>query len=358
MSSIGDMVSSAFGGTSAAKKSAGHAVDRSMSYQQNALQYLMDQEKLPTQYRENALNQLAALYGAGGAVGGTSPGGIMDRLAWGDPAYEGDVRGEANVNKALEDIVAGKYKGLSQDEVLQKLKKDNNFTQHQYNWFKKSDEFENFLDDVNKGRYEDTGDRQSDVQQQMIDTAKQSPLYQAIMGGQKEGEKAIMRNASMTGGLRSGNVQHNLYDYNTQLSNQALLQSYNQQLMGLQGLSGLPSNANAVAGQYNAMGNTIGQGTIAKGAAQQQAESQGFNDLMGMITTGFGMFSDRRLKNNIKLLGKSKGFNLYSWDWNNTAKRLGLIGSSSGFMADEVQKSRPELVIERDGFLAILYGGL
>ena len=40
-------------------------------------------------------------------------------------------------------------------------------------------------------------------QQELIDKAISSPLYKAIMGGQKFGEEAILRNASMTGGFRS-----------------------------------------------------------------------------------------------------------------------------------------------------------
>jgi len=60
-------------------------------------------------------------------------------------------------------------------------------------------------------------------QQQFIEQAIMSPLYQNLLGGREAGEEAILRSAGMTGGLRSGNVQENLYDYNTQLQNQALL---------------------------------------------------------------------------------------------------------------------------------------
>jgi hypothetical protein len=67
-------------------------------------------------------------------------------------------------------------------------------------------------------------------QQQLIDQARQSPFYGATM---EQGEDAIARNQAMTGGFRSGNIQSNFADF----SANTLLQSYNQQLAGLQNLS-------------------------------------------------------------------------------------------------------------------------
>ena len=72
----------------------------------------------------------------------------------------------------------------------------------------------------------------------MIERAKASPLYESLMGQQQLGEDAIMRNASATGGLRSGNVQGTMYDYNTRFGADALNQAYGQQLEGLTGLAG------------------------------------------------------------------------------------------------------------------------
>ena len=60
-------------------------------------------------------------------------------------------------------------------------------------------------------------------QGQLVDKAKSSPLYAALMGTKKAGEEAIMRQAGATGGLRSGNVNENLYDYNTQLGKESLM---------------------------------------------------------------------------------------------------------------------------------------
>jgi hypothetical protein len=123
-------------------------------------------------------------------------------------------------------------------------------------------------------------------QQMLIDQARESPLYGSIMGGQKAGEESIMRNAAATGGLRSGNVQANMYDFNVNLQNRALLESYNQQLSGLSGLAKLPSNAQNIAGQYNTMGQTYAQGRVGYGQAQAAAQEQG----MEYLQSGFGFF--------------------------------------------------------------------
>ena len=121
-------------------------------------------------------------------------------------------------------------------------------------------------------------------QQDLINRAQASPLYSAIMGSQQAGEDSILRKAAATGGLRSGNVQGAMYQYNTDLQNQALLQSYNQQLQGLQGLAGLPSNANQIAQGMSDIGTTQAQGIT--GAAQ--AKQQGWQNSMDVLGGGFG----------------------------------------------------------------------
>ena len=169
-------------------------------------------------------------------------------------------------------------------------------------------------------------------QQDLIDKAISSPLYKGIMGGREAGEESILRSASMTGGFRSGNTQSNLYDYNVQLQNKALLESYNQQLQGLTGLAGLPSNTNQIAGQMGQIGQTLGQGQIAAGQAQQAGTQQMINNTMGWANLGVNAygaganFSDRRLKNNLEKIGEVNGHNWYMWDWNIVANKMGLDG--------------------------------
>ncbi len=123
-------------------------------------------------------------------------------------------------------------------------------------------------------------------QQDLIDRAQTSPLYAAIMGGKKEGEDAIMRNASATGGLRSGNVQDAMYDFNTTLSNDALLQSYNQELSGLAGFAGAPLNTNNIAQQMTSIGSGVAGGIMGEANAKQAANSTLFNNILGVGTLG------------------------------------------------------------------------
>ncbi len=206
-------------------------------------------------------------------------------------------------------------------------------------------------------------------QQQLINQAIASPLYGAIMGGQEAGEEAILRSAAATGGLRSGNVQSALYDYNTQLQNKALLESYNQQLSGLQGMAGLPSGAQQIAELQSGIGQTLGggaagaataqaQGLTAAGQAQQAYSQQQAGNLMGLGGLGllaYGMFSDRRLKRDIKRIGQIAGWNWYTWAWNSVAEKMGLKGECQGCMADEVFAERPDAVILKDLFMWVCY---
>jgi hypothetical protein len=191
-------------------------------------------------------------------------------------------------------------------------------------------------------------------QQGMIDRAIESPLYQQIMGGKELGEEAIMRHAGATGGLRSGNVQGNMYDYNIQLQNQALLDSYNQQLMGIQGMAGLPSNANNIAQGMTNIGTTQAQGYLGSANVGAQQDQNTMNNLLGIAGT-IAMFSDRRLKKNVVKIGEINGHNFYSFDWNSVANKLGLKGSTMGCMAEEVFAKVPGAVFFKDNFLMVNY---
>jgi hypothetical protein len=112
-------------------------------------------------------------------------------------------------------------------------------------------------------------------QAELIARAEKSPLYAAIMSGRKAGESSILRNASATGGLRSGNVQADMYGFNVDLKTKALLESYNQQLTGLQGLAQLPSNANNIASTMSGIGTTLAGGISGAGTATAQGITAG-----------------------------------------------------------------------------------
>jgi hypothetical protein len=184
-------------------------------------------------------------------------------------------------------------------------------------------------------------------QQGVIDTATQSPYYTSMLG---QSEEALLRNAAATGGLRSGSAKSALASNSQNVLNSAI----GQQLGGLQTLAGYQPNTAGVASATSNIGNTIAQGYT--GAAQ--AQQAGIGNLISLGTSVAGMFSDERLKENIKHIGKVNGFNWYSWTWNELAKGLGLTGDDQGVIAQEVEKEAPELIDMRDGFKTVNYAGI
>lgn len=184
-------------------------------------------------------------------------------------------------------------------------------------------------------------------QQGLVDQAMQSPYYQSMLA---QGEEATLRNAAATGGLRSGTTQNALAANNQNVLNSAI----GQQLGGLSQLAGFSPNATGVANQMNTIGGTLAQGITAQGQAQQQ----GLGNLISLGTNIAGMFSDERLKDDIKQIGKVNGYNWYSWKWNNIAEGLGLKGDSQGVLAQEVEQVKPELIGESQGYKTVNYAGI
>ena len=182
------------------------------------------------------------------------------------------------------------------------------------------------------------------AQQALIDQAKTSPFYQSQLN---QGNEAIARAASATGGLRTGGTVGDLTGFEGNLLNQA----YNQQLGGLQGLAQLPDTTAQTAQLIAAPGTTLGQGQIAAG----QAVSTAYGNLLGGASQlgGAYLMSDRRMKENINKIDDTPhpDINLYEWDWR---PESGKEGSEKGFIAQEVEKVWPDLVVTgKDGIKRI-----
>lgn len=115
-----------------------------------------------------------------------------------------------------------------------------------------------------------------EAQQAAITEIEQSPLFQAQI---RQGEEAILQQASATGGLRGGNVQGALAQYRPQMLQQELANRYNM-LGGLTTFgAGMTQNLSSIgqasaAGQAQAGLNTAANiGTALQNAGQAQAQA-------------------------------------------------------------------------------------
>lgn len=131
----------------------------------------------------------------------------------------------------------------------------------------------------------------ADAQRQAISAIEKSPYFESVA---KQGETAILQNASATGGLRGGNVQGALSQYRPQLLNSLVQQQY-QNLAGLTDIGQASAAGQASAGQTTASnvgtllqqkGAAIAGGQIADAGQQYQA----FNDLLKIGGSAAGFF--------------------------------------------------------------------
>jgi hypothetical protein len=124
------------------------------------------------------------------------------------------------------------------------------------------------------------------AQQAAISGIEQSPYFQATA---KQGENAILQNASATGGLRGGNTQGALAQFRPALLNSLVQQQY----QNLGGITSLGQNSAAQQGNAgmqsaNNIGNLLAQGGAAQaGGYIGQANAQ--NQLIGNLTNLGGL---------------------------------------------------------------------
>ncbi|MFS2027060.1 hypothetical protein [Massilia sp. CT11-137] len=125
------------------------------------------------------------------------------------------------------------------------------------------------------------------AQQAAISGIQTSPQYQALS---QSGQDAILANASATGGLRGGNVQAALGQFQPQL----LAQLIDQQYSRLGGMTSLGQNAAAGVGNAGlATGNNVTQllgqqGSAQAGAALANGRANG--QLINGLTNTFGAY--------------------------------------------------------------------
>ena len=125
-----------------------------------------------------------------------------------------------------------------------------------------------------------------EAQQQAIAGFEQSPIFQSMA---RQGEEAILQQASATGGLRGGNVQGALAQFRPQVLNALIEQQYGR-LGGLSSLGQASAAGQAESGMTSA-------GNIANLLANQAAAAAGgqvargnvgrqtFGDILGVAKT-------------------------------------------------------------------------
>lgn len=131
---------------------------------------------------------------------------------------------------------------------------------------------------------------------------------------------------------------------------------------GLQGMNAGYGMAGQMAGQMGSNASNMWgqQASYKNGQDQIAASSDPFATLLGgsfqLGAAGIGKYSDRRLKENIELVGHDwrTGLNLYEFNYIEMPTRR-----FRGVMADEVEKLYPDAVMTmEDGFKAVHYGAL
>ena len=190
-----------------------------------------------------------------------------------------------------------------------------------------------------------------------FDFLQNNPLFQM---GLDNANRVTQQSAASRGRLSAGDTLQQLNN-NALLTAQPLIANQQNSIQNLlnQGLQTAQGQGNIAIGQGTNIANTttdIGAALAGGQVGAANARGQGASNILGAGAQLAGLFSDPRLKENIKATGNKNGFNTYTWDWNEIALvKLGLAGSSEGVMADEVQAIMPDAVKYKDGFMHVNY---
>lgn len=190
-----------------------------------------------------------------------------------------------------------------------------------------------------------------------FDFLQNNPLFQM---GLDNANTVTQQSAAARGRLSAGDTLQQLTN-NSLLTAAPLIADQKNSIQNLlnQGLQTAQGQGNIAIGQGTNIANTttdIGAALAAGQVAAANARSQGAQNILNLGAQAAAAFSDPLLKENVKLTGSKNGFNIYSWDWNETAtNELGLKGRSEGVMANEVCKFMPEAIQYKDGFMQVDY---
>jgi hypothetical protein len=189
-----------------------------------------------------------------------------------------------------------------------------------------------------------------------FDFLQNNPLFQ--MGLDNANEQTL-KSAASRGRLSAGDTLEQL-TANSLLQAAPLISDQKNSISNM-----LTMGQNVAGNQGTILQNaTTNQGNLLTGGAAAQAggivgaenaRGAGYQNMIDIGGKVAAAFSDPALKTNIDKLGTYNGYNIYKWDWNDEAKHLGLTGSSSGVMADEVKKINPDAVSMNNGYMMVDY---
>lgn len=195
------------------------------------------------------------------------------------------------------------------------------------------------------------------------DFLQNNPLFQL---GLDNANQQTMQGAASRGRLSSGDTLQQLNN-NAMLVGQGLISDQKQSIGSLLdfGFNTAGAQGNLRTGQGAAQAAGIVGGANARGDRAGNLMSMFGGSMFGgggsssidpaTAASMAASFSDPSLKDSIKFIRKENGFNIYSWVWNDLAAKLGLFGSSSGVMADEVKQSNPDAVTIDRGYMKVNY---
>ncbi len=158
-----------------------------------------------------------------------------------------------------------------------------------------------------------------------------------------------LQNAMNMFGLQEQTAQNR---FNTGLAGQGVLDQQQQTsqdlFLGSLGADAERINAQGEFAQANA--------TLASGA---QESGGGIGDIIKTGLSVVGMFSDIRLKKNVKQIGTLGPHKWFEWEWNDRAKAIGADKQPTyGVIAQHVIAYAPELIGIEGDYLTVNYGGL
>ena len=177
-------------------------------------------------------------------------------------------------------------------------------------------------------------------------------------------DQALISQAAQLGGLARG-VDQAALDATAAQANQQNILDQNQinALLSAAGMGGglFGQTTTQTGGGPSSLSKAAG-GALTGAALANAIPAAGVSGGLGAaLGAGLSLFSDKRLKKDIKQIGThANGLAMYSWQWNDEAQSRGFdIYPTEGFMAQEAREVYPQHVhVHPSGYLMLDYASL